>query len=60
MSGNRSDIVRLFFESAVTRRYDRREIAAAMAAYDHLLALGKSIVVLDAPCRGRLHALQRQ
>lgn len=32
MSGNRREIVRFDFESAVTRRYDRREIDAAMAA----------------------------
>lgn len=33
MSGNRREIVRLDFEREVTRRYERREIAAAIAAW---------------------------
>jgi hypothetical protein len=32
MSGNRKDIVRFDFESAVTSKYDRNEMAAAIAA----------------------------
>jgi hypothetical protein len=39
MSGNRKEMVRFDFESAVTRRYDRREMAAAMAAWYPALAL---------------------
>lgn len=33
MSGKRREIVRFDFERAVTRRYDRSEIAAAIAGY---------------------------
>lgn len=62
ISGNRSVIVRFDFESAVTSRYDRREIAAAIAAYmsvdNQPMYLEKG--VFDAPCHGRLHVLQRQ
>jgi hypothetical protein len=32
MSGNRREMVLFDFERAVTRRYERREIAAAIAA----------------------------
>lgn len=39
MSGNRREIVRLDFERDVTRRYERREIAAAMAACYRVLEM---------------------
>ena len=39
MSGNRREIVRLDFERDVTRRYERSEIAAAMAAWYAVLEI---------------------
>lgn len=39
MSGNRREIVRLDFERDVTRRYERSEIAAAMAAWYAMLEI---------------------
>lgn len=39
MSGNRREIVRLDFERDVTRRYERSEIAAAIAAWCMMLEI---------------------
>lgn len=62
MSGNRREIVRRDLESAVTRRYDRNAIEAAIDFWDELALAHVSppYKIEHIPSREQQHALQTQ